>query len=247
MPWIYNCAVGALRWWFDRRMSDGAILDAEKLFPDAGMFVSNWKKISIEASRAMRHLNNIPRFHMSASAQSRDSTDDSTDWRVFIMRAYGVTLYRNLAQCPTVADILTRSPDVLSASFSILGPRTLIPPHRGPFRGVLRGYLVLSMPTHRDGTPASVLTIDQSDYRLREGDFVLWDDSFEHAVRNESDEYRVVLLLDVRRRSMPFDLAVLSSAVVWGVHLSILMSRWKSRLSFVFRAQGRRSDSTDRD
>jgi len=106
---------------------------------------------------------------------------------------------------------------------------------------------VLSMPTRNDGTPAAVLTIDKNDYRLREGDFLLWDDTFEHAVRNESDEYRVVLLLDVRRRSMPFDLTVLSSGFVWGVHLSILMSCWKSRLSYAFRAQGSRSDRTDRD
>jgi aspartate beta-hydroxylase len=247
MPWIYNCAVGALRWWFDRRLSDGAILDTEKLFPNARMLVSNWKKISIEASRAIRHPNRLPRLHMSASAPNRHSTDGCMDWRIFIMRAYGVTLYRNLAQCPTVANILAKCPDVLSASLSILGPHNFIPPHRGPFRGVLRGYLVLSMPTHSDGTPASVLTIDHSDYRLREGDFVLWDDTFEHAVRNESDEYRVVLLLDVKRPFMPFDLTVLSSAVVWGIRASILMSSWKTRLSIVLFARSKPRDRTMRD
>ncbi|GAB7522265.1 aspartyl/asparaginyl beta-hydroxylase domain-containing protein [Paraburkholderia sp. 2C] len=228
-------------------MSDGAILDAEKLFPGARMLVSNWKKISIEASRAIRHLHTIPRFHSSASAQNRNFTDGGADWRIFIMRAYGVTLYKNLAQCPTVANILASCPDVLSASLSILGPRNVIPPHRGPFRGVLRGYLVLSMPTHGDGTPAAVLTIDHHDYRLREGDFVLWDDTFEHAVRNESDEYRVVLLLDVKRPFMPLDLALLSSAVVWSVRVSILMSRWKSRLSIALHPRGNRPDRTRRD
>jgi aspartate beta-hydroxylase len=233
MPWIYNCAVGALRWWFDRRMSNGAILDAEQLFPNAGMLVSNWKKISFEASRAIRHLHRIPRFHAFVPAQTRRSTDGGVDWRIFIMRAYGVTLKRNLAQCPTVANVLAKSPGVLSASLSILGPRNCIPPHRGSFRGVLRGYLVLSTPRHGDGTPAAVLTIDHCDYRLREGDFVLWDDTFEHAVRNEGDDYRVVLLLDVKRPSMPFDLAVLSSAVIWSIRVSILMSSWKSRLTSI--------------
>ena len=239
MPWIYNCAVGALRWWFDRRMSGAAILDAEKLFPNAGMLVSNWKEISAEASRAIRHLHRIPRFHASAPAQNRHSrdsphsTDGGADWRIFIMRAYGVTLDRNLAQCPTVANVLAKSPEVLSASLSILGPRNIIAPHKGSFRGLLRGHLVLSMPKHSDGTPAAVLTIDHSDYRLREGDFVLWDDTFEPAVRNEGDAYRVVLLLDVKRPSMPFDLAVLSSVFVWSARVSILMSGWKSRLASI--------------
>ena len=50
---------------------------------------------------------------------------------------------------------------------------------------------------------------------------MLWDDTFEHEVLNASDEVRIVLLLDIRRRSMPLDLRLLSNAVIALVRLGI--------------------------
>lgn len=110
---------------------------------------------------------------------------------------------------------------MLSASLSFLAPGKHIPPHRGPFRGILRGYLVLSMPKRTDGTPAAVLKVDGRDYRLDEGRFLLWDDTFMHEVWNDSDEVRIVLLLDIRRRGMPRLLTWLSNAVIGVVRLGI--------------------------
>ncbi|RAE01109.1 aspartyl/asparaginyl beta-hydroxylase domain-containing protein, partial [Burkholderia multivorans] len=143
------------------------------------------------------------------------------DWRMFIMQAYGQPFPRNLSRCPTVASIVATSPDVLSASLSFLAPGKHIPPHRGPFRGILRGYLVLSMPRRADGTPAAVLKVDGREYRLDEGRFLLWDDTFEHEVWNDSDDVRIVLLLDIRRRDMPRMLRWLSNAVIGIVRLGI--------------------------
>lgn len=140
---------------------------------------------------------------------------------MFIMQAYGQPFPRNLSRCPTVASIVATSPDVLSASLSFLAPGKHIPPHRGPFRGILRGYLVLSMPKCADGTPAAVLKVDGHEYRLDEGRFLLWDDTFMHEVWNDSDEVRIVLLLDIRRRGMPRLLTWLSNAVIGVVRLGI--------------------------
>jgi len=38
------------------------------------------------------------------------------------------------------------------------------------------------MPMHSDGTPAAFLTVDGSESCLRDGEFHLWDDTFEHSV-----------------------------------------------------------------
>lgn len=149
------------------------------------------------------------------------SANDARDWRMFIMQAYGQPFPRNLSRCPTVASIVAASPDVLSASLSFLAPGKHIPPHRGPFRGILRGYLVLSMPKRTDGSPAAVLKVDGREYRLDEGRFLLWDDTFMHEVWNDSDEVRIVLLLDIRRRGMPRLLTWLSNAVIGVVRLGI--------------------------
>lgn len=223
MAAIYDLGARALRTLYDSQIDSGAVLDSAAYFPDAARFTAAWPALRDEALSLMRDLQRIPRFHEIMREQASISANDARDWRMFILQAYGMRFAKNLARCPTLAGLVETSPDVLSASLSFLAPGKHIPAHRGPFRGVLRGYLVLSMPARADGTPAAVLKIDGREHRLRDGQFLLWDDTFEHEVWNDSNEVRVVLLLDIRRRGMPLNLALLSAAVVRGVRLAIRM------------------------
>ena len=91
-------------------------------------------------------------------------------------------------------------------------------------RGVLRFYLVLSMPVAADGRPAAVLKIAGAEHRLADGEFLLWDDTFPHEVTNGSDEVRTVLLLDVWRRGMPLDMRLLSRVLIFIVSVMARMS-----------------------
>ncbi|QCP47987.1 aspartyl/asparaginyl beta-hydroxylase domain-containing protein [Trinickia violacea] len=218
---LYDSSVRLMRRVFDSRIDDAPVLDATRHFPDAARFVANWQAIRAEALDVAANLRNIPRFHDIMREQADISANDARDWRMYIMKAYGVAFQRNLKRCPTLASIVEQSPDVLSASFSFLAPGKHIPPHHGPFRGILRGYLVLSMPLDANGNPAATLTVDGHAYGLHEGEFMLWDDTFEHEVLNASDQVRIVLLLDVRRRRMPFDMRILSNAVISIVRLGI--------------------------
>lgn len=56
---------------------------------------------------------------------------------------------------------------------------------------------------------------------------MLWDDTFEHEVLNASNEVRVVLLLDIRRRRQPPGLRLLSNAIIGIVGLGIRIQRAK--------------------
>ncbi|MDW9248396.1 aspartyl/asparaginyl beta-hydroxylase domain-containing protein [Burkholderia cepacia] len=220
MSVAYDYAAGLLRKLYDRHIDGGAVLDTGA-FPDAERFVRAWPAIQTEALAVARDMARIPRFHEIMREQYDISANDARDWRMFIMQAYGQPFPRNLSRCPTVASIVATSPDVLSASLSFLAPGKHIPPHRGPFRGILRGYLVLSMPKRADGAPAAVLKVDGHEYRLDEGRFLLWDDTFMHEVWNDSDAVRIVLLLDIRRRGMPRLLTWLSNAVIGIVRIGI--------------------------
>jgi aspartate beta-hydroxylase len=142
------------------------------------------------------------------------SAADGRDWRMFIMKAYGVTVEENLARCPTVAGLLAQAPEAVSCVLSFLAPGKHIPQHRGPFRAILRFHLMLSMPYDADGVPACELNVDGVPYRLAEGDSLLWDDTYPHEVWNRSDQVRIALLLDVWRRDMPKDVALLSHALM---------------------------------
>lgn len=221
MSVLYDQTAKVVRRIYDRRIVAPAVLDLAAHFPDAERFVAAWRQLRDEAQLIAAQLQNVPRFHEIMPEQAAISANDGRDWRMFIVKAYGVEAPRNMATCPTLAALVASCPDVLSASFSFLAPWKHIPAHRGPFRGVLRFYLVLAMPVAPDGRPAAVLRIDDAEYRLAGGEPLLWDDTYEHEVWNESDEVRIVLLLDIRRRAMPLDMELLSRGLISLVRLGI--------------------------
>lgn len=77
------------------------------------------------------------------------------------------------------------------AMFSILEPHTSIPEHCGYNCIFLRYHLGLIIP------PKCFITIDGKKYTWQPD--IYFDDTFQHSVKNESDKFRVVLLLDVIR------------------------------------------------
>jgi aspartate beta-hydroxylase len=220
---FYDRAAGVVRAVYDRRIATPATLDAEHYFPNARRFTDRWADIRREALAVAGTLGKVPRFHDVMPAQTDISANDGRDWRVFIMKAYGVTLEKNLQRVPTVAALLDEAPEVMSATLSFLAPGKHIPEHRGPFRAILRFHLMLSMPCDGSGVPACVMNIDGVPYLLGDGESLLWDDTYRHEVWNRSDQVRIALLLDVWRRDMPADIALLSRAILLGTQAVIRM------------------------
>jgi aspartate beta-hydroxylase len=223
----YEHATGLIRRIYDKRLSDPAILDPGERFPSGQRFVDAWPALRDEALRLAEEISGIPRFHELMAEQVSISANDGRDWRVFVVKAYGVPFRRNLEHCPVLAKLLESAPEVLSATYSFLAPQKHIPRHRGPFRGILRYYLGLSVPVSSDGRPATVLTLDGIDYRIGSGDSLLWDDTFPHEVRNVSDRPRIALLLDVRRRGMPLDLVLLSRVLTGIAQIAIRLRQFR--------------------
>jgi aspartate beta-hydroxylase len=225
MGLTYDLAASAVRKVYDARISGPPVLATTACFPAARGFVDAWPAIAAEARHVAMDILAVPRFHELMPEQACISTHDDRDWRMFVLKAYRVPISGNLARCPVLTRLLATTPEVLSAAFSFLAPGKHVPPHRGPFRGVLRFHLMLSMPLDHAGMPASVLSIAGHEHRLAEGDCLLWDDTYPHEVANRGDRIRTALLLDVRRPGMPWDMALLSRLVVGLVGTSIRLQR----------------------
>lgn len=211
---LYENARDVVRTVYDARIDTPPVLDTEHYFPAAESFVANWRAIRDEALAVRQNLDSVPRFHDIMREQADISANDGRDWRMFIIRAYGVDIPQNRARCPTISGLLAQAPDAVSCALSFLAPGKHVPKHRGPFRGILRFHLMLTMPRTPAGDVAAILEIDGKPYRLSDGECLLWDDTFPHEVWNRSDEVRCALLLDVWRRDMPYDMELLSRAVV---------------------------------
>ena len=83
-----------------------------------------------------------------------------------------------------------------TAMFSILSPRKHILDHRGPYKGVLRYHLGLIVP---EDAEACRIRVGEDIRHWEEGESMIFDDTFNHEVWNDTDETRVVLFVDVLR------------------------------------------------
>lgn len=217
MSLLYDLSANAVRRLYDARIDTPPVLDADIYFADAAKFVQAWQTLRNEALAIATRMHAIPRFHDVMPAQGPLSANDGKDWRVYILKVYGTDIDKHMAACPTLAQLIASTPDVLSATLSFLAPHKHIPRHRGPFRGVLRYQLGLSVPLNAQGQPAAVLALNDQEHRIGNGEHLLWDDTYPHEVWNHSDEPRIALLLDVRRRHMPMDMRLLSRALIASV------------------------------
>ncbi len=222
---IYDFAVEALRGLYDRSICAPAVFDAAQCFPGHRRFAESAAALRDEALAVARSLASVPRFHELMPQQASISNQDDRDWRMLIVKAYGVSIAANAQRCPVLARHVAADPDVLSAALSFLAPGKKVPEHRGPFRGVLRYYLGLSVPLDAAGRPGAVLTIDGTEHRIATGQALLWDDTYPHAVRNDTSEVRIALLLDVRRRALPRDLKIISKLLIAAAGIAVRLRR----------------------
>jgi aspartate beta-hydroxylase len=218
---LYDWSAEVVRSIYDSRIVGPATLELDKNFPDSRHFVNSWRAIRTEALALAANIERIPRFHDFMPEQYELSAGDGHDWRLFILKAYGTEIPHNMMTCPVLSSLASSIPDVLSASLSFLTPRKHIPEHRGPFRGVVRFYMGLSVPYGCDGRPATILKIDGIDHRVGDGECLLWDDTYPHEVINDSDRIRAALLLDVRRHDMPLDMEMFSRMLIGLAGMSV--------------------------
>ena len=203
------------------------LLDTGAYFPQAQQFVQHWQQIRDEVQLLAGDIRGIPRFHELMPEQYKLSGYGDKEWRMLILRAYGLDITENHKRCPTLAKLLADNPHIKSASFSFLAPGKIIPTHTGPFRGITRFYLGIEVPADDAGNPGVTLTIDGTDHKLGNGEALLWDETYPHSVVNHTDQWRVALLLDVYRQQMSLPLQ-------WFTNVILAMARWtiKSRKMF---------------
>ena len=150
--------------------------------------------IRTELDGIMRHPQDIPAFHEMSPDQVRISKGNN--WKTYPMRVFGHRIEDNCTACPSTAALIDGLPGIQNAWFSILAPGYHIPPHRGPTKALVRCHLGLRIPA--DAANCWIRVGDQVRH-WEDGQCLLFDDTYEHEVRNDTAESRVVLFLDVER------------------------------------------------
>jgi beta-hydroxylase len=169
-------------------------------FFDAGQFPwiddleASWLVMRRELDAVMRYRAALPNFQDIVSHE-RHLTSDS-GWKTYFFKGYGIEFDPNMERCPETARLIRQIPGMTTAMFSILAPGKRIPPHRGPYTGVLRYHLALLVP---EPAGRCGIRVDREVRHWQEGRSLVFDDVFEHEVWNDTDGTRVVLFVDFKR------------------------------------------------
>ncbi|WP_116090700.1 aspartyl/asparaginyl beta-hydroxylase domain-containing protein [Sphingomonas crusticola] len=163
-------------------------------FPWVAALEDHWIEIQREAAAALHDLETVPPL-AEISPDHRDIAPPKK-WRSFFLYGYGYREEANIRRCPRTDALLRAVPGLNSAFFSVLAPGTHIPPHVGVTKAIMTCHLGLSVP--RDEARCWMRVVD---HRLhwQAGRALIFDDTFEHEVANDTNETRVVLLIQFRR------------------------------------------------
>lgn len=174
----------------------------KETFPWVKNIEDNWEKIRKELDEVMERREDLPSFHEIMPEVETITTDNN--WKTFFLAGYGLESDENAKRCPETVRLLKQIPGMKTAFFSILSPNKHIPAHKGPFNGVLRYHLGLKVPEPKEKCR---IRIDKEITHWDEGDSIIFDDTFNHEVWNDTSGYRAVLFVDfVRPVKFPFNL-----------------------------------------
>lgn len=169
--------------------------DIEQTFPALNTITAHFPGIKEEYERVLANTECFPRYHDIDPGEAEISNASNKNWNIFMLYLLGYQLKKAQTLCPILCSLLEKIPHLIQAFFSILEPGKSIPLHKGPYIGYLRYHLGVQIPKNN---PPQIIVNNQP-YTWQEGEAVLFDDSWPHEVRNQSDDYRVVLIIDVLR------------------------------------------------
>ena len=194
-------------------VGDETFFDNDR-FPWIAEIETNWTTIRDGFERVLEDREALPNFQDISKDQIEITDDDH--WKTFFLYGFGFEARLGVEMCPRTAELMRQIPGMKTAMFSILSPRKHILDHRGPYKGVLRYHLGLIVP---EDAESCRIRVGEDVRHWEEGQSMIFDDTYNHEVWNDTDETRVVLFVDVLR-PLPRPWAQINRAIVAAIRYS---------------------------
>jgi beta-hydroxylase len=163
-----------------------------KDFPELSALQANWQTIRDEGMRL------FDEGYIRAAAKYNDLGFNSffrSGWKRFYLKWYDDFLPSARDLCPQTTALLKRIPSVHAAMFTVLPPGARLGAHRDPFAGSLRYHLGLSTPNSEQCR----IFVDGELYYWKDGEAVMFDETYIHRAENQTDTPRLILFCDIER------------------------------------------------
>lgn len=178
-----------------------------EIFKSSTILEKYWKYVRKEAINVMDIDQNVWRNFTNQSEEFWKG------WKTFPLRMFGKDNIENQNKCPITREILRDNPEILTAFFSIMEPHKTLPSHYGPFKGILRYHLGLLIPPKEAGN--CFISVDNIIYEWKEGEGILFDETYKHFVMNQTDYPRIILFIDVKRPMYSNIMNYINSSLIW--------------------------------
>jgi len=117
-------------------------------------------------------------------------------WSKFYLKWYGGYTHRSAINlCPETVKVLKNISSVNGAMFAIMKPKSQLTRHLDPAAASLRYHLGLATPNSDE----CYINVDGATYSWRDGEAFMFDETYLHFVRNDTDQPRLILMCDVER------------------------------------------------
>ncbi len=166
-------------------------------FPELARLQENWPVIRAEvlALHEQGYFTKTTDPNSPASFDIGFRTFFKYGWSKFYLRWYGHTHNSAKALCPNTVALLQDIKSVNGAMFSVLSPGAKLTRHLDPLAVSLRYHLGLATPN----SDACFIEVDGQRYSWRDGDAALFDITYLHHARNDTNEPRLILMCDIER------------------------------------------------
>lgn len=161
-------------------------------FPELDVLRQNWQLIREEG------LNLLAQQHIKASTHYNDAGFNSffrTGWKRFYLKWYNKQHPSAAILCPKTTALLKTLRCVKAAMFAELPDKSRLPRHRDPYAGSLRYHLGLITPND----DRCFINVDGTPYSWRDGEGVIFDETYIHYAENISGQNRLILFCDIER------------------------------------------------
>jgi beta-hydroxylase len=161
-------------------------------FPELEPLRQHWEAIRAEA------ISLVEAKRVKASDKYNDVGFNSffkSGWKRFYLKWYDDAHPSATELCPVTTALVRQIPTIKAAMFAELPHGSRLVRHRDPFAGSLRFHLGLVTPNDE----RCYIDVDGQRYSWRDGEAVVFDETYIHYAENQSGRTRLILFCDVER------------------------------------------------
>jgi beta-hydroxylase len=151
-------------------------------------------------------------------------------WRMYPLKWYTKECGAVAVQaCPKTCAVMDSIPAIRSAMFTVLPPGVRLGRHHDPVASSLRYHMGLLTPN----SDQCALTLDGVDHAWKDGEELLFDQTYLHSAINRTDIVRVILFCDVEKTQLRGPVKRLAETVNYAMVAKFTGAHERSKLSWI--------------